>query len=289
MSSGYDEIYFSEGAWKERVEAWLKRRSSGGLINPFLNGNVRLVRQVLEDQDTGLRMVINIGAEALLSFLQSNEYKNIYDEPIIGGRAREPSSERREVDRLLGFENEAKNFFFGAATLGGTGVRFYGEYCMVIKRDRVEDTTRLFDRDSYDLLLPPLSDYPDREDLVAMLRGTWTADVVHMLTLKMLPELREPQRLITVGTISELVIRDQEFVEVHLKNRIYLDNLEEIRQSPDEASLEAGILRRKELGIQPTAVELRWLQQRELVFVALRNKGIRYRVVTLHGRGYQWR
>jgi hypothetical protein len=289
MSGGYDEIYFESAGWNKRVEAWLNRRGSSGSRNPFLDGNVKLVRQILEDKDTGLRMVINIGAEALLSFLQSGVYQNIYDEPVIGGKARKPSPQRIAVDELLGFGCEAKNYFFGAVALGGTGVRFYGEYCMVVSRDRIDDATGLFDRDSYDLLLSPLSEYSDRKELVTMLSGTWAADAVDMLTLKMLPELREPHRLITVGMVSELVMRDQEFVELHLKDRIKSGDLEEIRQSPDEAALEAGILRRNDLGIEPTAVELRWLQQRQQVFSALQSKGIRYRVVTLHGRGYQWR
>jgi hypothetical protein len=110
-----------------------------------------------------------------------------------------------------------------------------------------------------------------------------------MLLLKMLPELRDAHRLITVGTVSELVLCDQEFIEVHLEDRITPSQVEEIRQSPDEAALEAVISDREQLGIKPTAVEMRWLRQRHRVFLALEAKHLRHRTVTLHGRGYQWR
>ena len=53
--------------------------------------------------------------------------------------------------------------------------------------------------------------------------------------------------------------------------------------------MEARIQARGNAGIPPTGVELRWLQQRQEVVKALERDGIRYRVVTLHGRGYQWR
>lgn len=110
-----------------------------------------------------------------------------------------------------------------------------------------------------------------------------------MLTLKLLPELREANRLITTGTVSELALRDQEFVEVHRLGPITPQSLEEVRQSPDEVAMEARILARSQAGFPFTAVELRWCEQRVRLARKLEEKGIRYRIVTLHGRGYQWR
>ena len=289
--SSLDSTYFSDKSWNERVIEWQDDESAATKPNPFLDGNLRVIRQILNDDETGLRMVINIGADALLKFLDTGEYKNIYENPVIGGTARQPSKERIEVDDLLGFSGGAKNYYFGAAALGGTGVRFYGEYCMVIREQRVHDDTQLLDRDSFDLLLPPLvtNDKTKRHQIANYLKGKWGEDLVEMLIMKMLPNLRGARHLITVGHVSELVMSDQEFVEIHLENTIRWTDLEEIRQSPDEVAIESNIVSRKRNWQSPSLVEIRWVQQRHKVQSALNEAGLRYRIVTLHGKGYQWR
>ena len=283
-----DPIYFSDRGWDERVEEWIRTNDTGDAVS-FLSGSLDVVREVLSQKETGLRMVINIGPDALLSFLATNDYKNIYEKPVIGGTERNPTKERKEVDELLGFGPQVIDFYFGAAALGGTGVRYYGAHCMVLKE--VPPDTRLFDRDSYDLLQPPLSDWdPSTTQKIAKwLGGTWSSDVVDMLIMKMLPKLPATQHLITAGSISELVITDQEFVEVHRNRKIHRADLEEIRESPEEAAIEMTILNRRLGRRSPTAVEIRWVVQRHNVLQAVTRNGIAHRVVTHHGTGYQWR
>jgi hypothetical protein len=284
-SPTFDPLYFSVASWNQRVNDWLR----GSSHYSFLDGNVSLIRQIMEQAESGLRVVLNISADALLSFFAQRYYYNLYENPIIGGARRNPSPERIQVDQLLGFGSNAKTFYFGAVALGGTGVRFYGEYCMILKPSTIPPDTQIFDRDSYDLLLPPLSNAPSVKNIVQSLVGTWDSDRIDMLTLKLLPELRDANRLITTGTVSEMILHDQEFVEVHKQGSIYPTSIEEIRQSPDEIAMEARIQARSNAGFPPTSVELRWLQQRGNVIKALEREGIHYRVVTLHGRGYQWR
>jgi hypothetical protein len=284
-----DPTYFSEDPWHVRVRRWLDDPAHA---DSFLDGNVRLVRQIMEHPESGLRVVLNISAHALLAFLAERRYRKLYEHPVIGGVRRGPSPERVQVDQRLGFGADARHYYFGAVALGGTGVRFYGEYCMVLKPDAVDSESQILDRDSYDLLLPPLSNaLPDVAAIVRMLQGRWTADAIDMLTLKLLPEVRGAHRLITTGTVSEMILHDQEFVEVHLRKpgAFSPDSIEEVRQSPDEVAIEARILARSNAGFPPTAVEVRWLNQREHVVSALETEGMQYRVVTLHGRGYQWR
>lgn len=287
----YDELYFTGDDWADRVRAWLAHEQKTGNLNPFLSGNQRLIRQTLEHRETGLRMVVNISAFALLNFLQTGQYKNLYENPVIGGMRRQPTKARLRVDELLEFGDDAKDYYFGAVALGGSGVRFYGEYCMVMKPARVDAGTRVFDRDSYDMLVPPLSELDDLElrEVSRILRGEWGRDVVDMLVLKLLPELRSTNRLLTTGTVSELVLHDQDFVEVHYKRKIEAQAIEEIRQSPDEIALESRIRSRRASSFPPSSVELLWLRQREEVARAMQAEGIRYRVVTLHGQGYQWK
>jgi hypothetical protein len=281
----FDTDYFSDDSWERRVQSWLDHNGS----NPFLEGNSRIVRQIMSHAESGLRMVINISAEALLSFLAQRHYFNLYEEPVIGGKRRTPSQERIKVDRLLGIGSQASDFYFGAVALGGTGVRFYGEYCMALKPSEIPGNTKIFDRDSYDLLLPPLSEVSNVGALANQLRGSWKADVIDMLVRKVLPELQESKQLITTGTVSEMILRDQEFVEVQKLGPIRPESIAEVRQSPDEIAIEARIQARSNAGFAPTAVELRWLQQRRNVVEALERERILCRVVTLHGRGYQWR
>jgi hypothetical protein len=284
-SAQLDPTYFSTDPWKKRVADWLVGQPADG----FLEGNALLVRQIMEHEESGLRMVVNISAHALLTFLAERRYKNIYEQPIIGGERRTPSPERIEVDTLLGFGANASQYYFGAVALGGTGVRFYGEYCMALRPDAVEASTQIFDRDSYDLLLPPLSHQPAAVPIARMLAGRWDRDVIDMLTLKLLPELKGTNRLVTTGTVSEMILHDQEFVEIYRQGAIVPGDVQEVRQSPDEVVMEARIHARRQTGIPPSAVELVWLDRRERVAAALEDEGIHYRIVTLHGRGYQWK
>lgn len=281
---GLDPAYFSTSSWSQRVADWLARASG----DPFLADNVRLVRQIMEHPESGLRMVVNISATALLSFLAAGRYLNLYERPVIGGSRKVPSRERSQVDSLLGFDNPS-GYYFGAVALGGTGVRFYGEYCMVLKPDEVRPGTQILDRDSYDLLLPPLAAQANSTAIVDMLRGRWGADAIDMLTLKLLPELQGTNRLITTGTVSEMILYDQDFVEIHKRGNFNPSSLEEVRQSPDEIAMEARVQARASAGFASTAVELLWLKRRDDIIRALEREGIQCRIVTLHGRGYQWR
>jgi hypothetical protein len=285
-----DSVYFSPRPWAKRVHDWVKHARANGRAPSFLDANLGVIRQLLGHPETGPRMVINIGADALLSFLSSDNYKNIYENPVVGGKPRSPSKERHTVDELLGLEPDASAYYFGAVALDGAGVRFYGEYCMVIKASRIAADTRVFDRDSYDLLQPPLADRGAAKTrrIVSALKGTWGDDLVGMLIMKILPRLPAVQHLITAGNVSGLVISDQEFVEIHLKDKIHQVHVEEIRQSPDAASIEAAIASRRRSRQPPTIVEVRWVEQRRRVFARLAQKSIPFRIVTLQSRGYQW-
>jgi hypothetical protein len=284
-----DPVYFGRRPWSRRVKDALARWQGADSAASFLAGHLAVIRQLLTHSESGPRMVVNIGADALLSFLRSGDYRNIYEEPVVGGKRRTPTGERRKVDAWLALPDPA-DFYFGAVALGGAGVRFYGEYCMVIRPSRVAADTRLFDRDSYDLLQPPFAGHGETRmsRIVAALRGRWDADLVDMLIMKMLPRLPATQHLITSGNVADLVTSDQEFVEVHLQGKIAPDHIEEIRQRPEEAAIEADILNRRQSRQAPTLVEIRWVAQRRKVLRRLASQALPYRLVTLHGKGYQW-
>jgi len=278
----FDPTYFSSQSWADRVACWETRNDRAG----FSHGNVGVIRQMLSDPETGLRMVVNITADALRSFLSEGTYRNLYDSPLVGGSARQPSRERVLVDSRFCF---GPNVYFGALALGGTGVRFYGEYCMVIKPGRVPADTGLFDRDSYDILSEPLNELKLTDEQLNSLRGTWRNDAVNMALRRVLSEVTHDVRLVTSGTVSERLLRDQEYIEVHLDGTFTPPNLEEVRLSPDDAAAEFAIAERERQGLHTTLVERIWRQRRADVIQDLANAKLPVRVVTLHGRGYQWK
>ena len=278
----FDPTYFVSASWAERVKAWIAAHESEG----FSHGNAEVIRQILANDDTGLRMVVNITADALLSVLREGRYRNLYERPVVGGKRREASPERQEVDRLLAI---GPQHYFGAVALGGAGVRYYGEYCMVLNLARMYPDSELLDRDSYDLVLEPLNSVKLRGEHIACLRGSWSSDRVDMALRKVLPEVGHDSRLVTSGTVSEVVLRDQEFIEVHLEGSFGPADLEEVRQSPDDAAMELTINERKQRGMFTTAVEREWTRRRAAVARQLDAHSVRHRIVTLHGRGYQWK
>jgi hypothetical protein len=277
--------YFSGGTWKERLDAWLNAQDPANV--PFLTANMAAITRCLTHVESGLRMVVNISADALLGFLTSGRYLNAYNLPVVAGKQREPSPRRVRVDGLLKLK-PPKNFYFGAAAMGGTGVRFYGEYCMVLRPTQIDDKTRVLDRNSYDLLYPPLSDRSDVDDLVKSLRGEWTADTVTMLARRILPEFVGASRLVTLGSVSDAILHDEDFLEVHKEGTFEPADLEEIRETPEDQAIQDYILSFYEHGGLPRIEELLWVLRRERIAQVLRTRSLRTRVVATAGRGSRW-
>ncbi|TFD49125.1 hypothetical protein E3T55_11660 [Cryobacterium frigoriphilum] len=277
----FDPIYFDDSTWDERVQAWQHHNVSRG----FSGGNAELVRKLLTHSETGLRVVINITPAALESMLRAGAYRNLYEAPVIGGRARTVSEARETVDDKLSLGSDT---YFGALAVGGSGVRYYGAYCLVLSPELVEPDTQLFDRDSYDILLPPLLGAPMNSENISVLTGKWQTDRIEMVMLKVLPEMRHDSRLVTAGMISSLVLRDQEFVEVHLRQKFGPEDLEEIRESPDDAATEIDILERRRAGLHVASEEGEWVRRRSRLAELMDDQRVKHRVVTMYGRGYQW-
>jgi hypothetical protein len=278
--------FVTTATWKARLDAWLTAK--GRDQHPFVSANHLAISRGLTHKESGLRMVVNIPAEALLAFVKDGEYGNVYAEPIIAGKKRTPSAARIKVDALLGFGEKAPNYFYGAAAMGGTGVRFYGEYCMVLKPDRVADDTQIFDRNSFDLLFPPLVSAPDLTKIVSTLRGKWSSDAVDMLALRVLPLLEGAERLITLGTVSDAVLHDEDFLELHKYESFNLNDLEEIRETPEDQAFHTHIVEYLDEGGLPMLEEFVWVARRIRVAEALRRLGLRTRVVSSSGRGSRW-
>jgi hypothetical protein len=232
-------------------------------------------------------MVVNIPADALISFLNSGRYLNAYELPVVAGKRRGPSVSRRRVDALMGFKNP-EQYYFGAASIGGTGIRFYGEYCMVLHRNAIAANTQVLDRNSYDVLCPPIDEEKNIKRTVASMKGTWRADTVDMLVLKVLPELSTATRLVTLGTVADAVLHDEDFLEVHKKGTFSPRDVEEIRETPEDQAIHNYIVDQFDSGNVPRPEEILWLARRARVRSIIRSSQVPSRVVATSGRGNRW-
>ena len=297
LPPSFDPIYFSAGSWDERVAQWIDSTKD----EEFADDNARVVRQVISDPDSGLVVVVNIGTEALLKLLPDGRYLNLYERPEVGGKRQQESDERKRVDSAMGIHGP--DVYFAALALGGCGIRFYGEYCLVLKLDRIDANPQMFDRDSYDVLLPPFTEQRKPELLIQRLIGQWQTDRYAMTLMKVLPELDHRRNVVTTGTVSELVLKDQEYIEIHLhparinndenpegvKGGFGRDDIAELRESPDEVAVATRLRERYDDGLLLTDVEYQWLLRRECVTRTVAAAKLPARVVTQHGRGYQWK
>ena len=288
--------YFEDDVtWSERLEAVFASENP----DSFARANFESLQTTAQDEITGVRMVVNIPADALLNFLRSKRYLNAYSRPVVGGKAREPSPMRMQIDEWLGFDAPEEHYF-GAVAMGGTGVRFYGEYCMVLRAEAVPAETRVFDRNSYDLARPPFAEREDKQRLVRILGGTWGTDLVSLTMMKLLASMRDVPWLVTLGTISDEILHDEEFIEVHLRGEFGPGDIEEIRQAPEDESVALDIEHRYRAGAMPTTEEMLWRGRKMLVASAIAEERIegedgtptrhmRSRVVVTSGRGNRWR
>jgi len=297
LPDSFDPIYFSAGSWDSRVAQWIDATKT----QEFADGNEHAVRQAISDKDSGLVVVVNIGTHALLSLLPDGRYLNLYEKPAVGGERKEPSGDREFVDSAMGIHG--KDVYFAALALGGCGIRFYGEFCLVLKLDQIDPDPQMFDRDSYDILLPPFTDLPDRQLLIQRLVGRWNADRYAMALMKVLPGLDHQHGLVTTGTVSEMVLKDQEYIEIHLhparaskdehpdrsRGGFGRHDIEELRESPDEVAVATRLRERSDDGLLLADVEYEWLLRRECVTRTVAAAKLPARVVTQHGRGYQWK
>jgi hypothetical protein len=278
-----DPVYFADEAWARRLARWL---ANNVRARTFLDANAEAVDDIAKRRDLGLRMAVNIPAYALLLFLKQGQYKNAYERAPRIGKETKPSETRLTVDRaLFPTPPPANERYFGAAVLGGAGVRYYGDYCVVLKEESVSEDTQVLDRNSYDAVFPPLKDLDESLDQVMdRLRGQWAADLVPMAKLKILPELGASPRLATGGAASETLLHDESFVEIHKHRTFGPADVHEVRESAADAAVEADLTGRRNRGHALSTEEMLWLYRRHAVDRLLAARGIRARIIVTAGR-----
>lgn len=301
--------------WKNRLDQLIKSISTDNSeLENFARANASAIEgavagrgpdDVIADPEEGARMVVNISSVHVPAFCDARRngderaYKNGYDlgKYRIGDSPSEEKLKSREiVDRALplnGIDSPA-DVYFGAVELNGAGIRFYGDVCLVLKRDELADNTVVLDRNSYDLIRAPLRDIVDkkpdceraaaRKNEAAKLAGYWKSDVGAIAAIKTLQVLGPRPRRYTTGQIAEAVRDDEDYMEVLKIGSFGTAELQEARLSAAEAAHDALISDRLRTRPAPRMEALMWRNRRRRAEEELRRAGVRVLVVTTSGR-----
>ncbi len=238
-------------------------------------------------EGAGMRMTVNIASVHVPAFC-SDGYKNGYDlkKYRCGSESGDSAKIRELVDRALPVESPAGTYF-GAATVSGAGIRFYGDICLILSEDKIGDDTVVLDRNSYDLVRRPISERiqteSDMKNEAEKLAGNWS-EVGAIATVKVLSNYGPQTRRLTVGQIAEGVLNDEDYIEILKEGSFGVRDLETARLASAEAAAANTINDRIHNGPTPSFAEITYLNQRRKAVEALSANGIQTVVVTTTGR-----
>lgn len=254
----------------------------------------------VSDPMCGAHFAVNIAAVHVASFCSSQQkgkaYKNTYD---LGKTKRLGSvpqgaivSIRALVDKALCSVTGSKEseIYFGAVEVNGSGIRFYGDICFILKTTVIDSDTVVLTSNSYDLVRPPITQpgTPPKASIllstVKTMAGSWGADLPEMTVLKALSTRNFAGRRLTTGQVSDVVLDDEDYLEVLKLGSFDASNLQEARVSAADVAAEGQISEQLRLGICPNLAELQWRKHRRAAVKALQGQGVRTRVITTSGR-----
>jgi len=288
---------YLDRTWAQRKGDRLAQ-ASDWLGGGFAQANAAYVHDtaLTTGEHARLHVAFNIGTDALREFVQSDDYKNVYEHPVVEGKELRPSKKRMHVDRIV-VPGDPRDCYFCALTVGGTGMRFYGEYCVVLRSpDDAASVKYVLDGNSYDLAAAPLAQVfegrslPEQREVAGKLMCSFrTSELGDMLAIKVLQHHNARPRLFTIGAVGEAILSDEDYVEAFHEGKIRLATVLEVRSHPEDEMTESSIEDRYTRGEAVTAEELQWVARRQQAREALDSKSIRHRVVSGNGRGRRWR
>jgi hypothetical protein len=162
---------------------------------------------------------------------------------------------------------DGKDFYYAAIELNGTGIRYFGDLCMVLKPDQTDANTLVLYKNSYDLSRSPLReetfvnnslDIAKAIDKAKELQGVWPDDVMDMAACKILDGANPTERRLTTGMVSAGVLLDEDYLEVIRLKSFGASSLEEIRLSAPDVAVEGRVADRLRSGPAPSFAELQW-------------------------------
>ena len=294
--------------WAKLVESYITRYSDEEEKTAAANAEMvmRVVRgqgpdKSTVDESSGARAVANLAAVHVPAFCKepasNRPYKNAYDLKTASRLGSIPAGTpiplRSIVDdvieKVTGITPD--NLYFAAVEINGAGVRFYGDMCLVLKAAEIPDATVVLDRNSYDLVRPPVTpsgsapDHTKMADALKDMRGQWgNPDLSWMSVVKVFDSRPHHRRRLTTGQVSAAVLDDEDYLEVLKVGSFSAKDLQEARVSAADTAAETKILERLRLGPCPSLAELHWRKHRVAAARALHAAGVPTRVVTGAGR-----
>lgn len=239
----------------------------------------------------GAVCVVNIASEHVPGFCTngSNAYLNAYDLVRLGVNPKAVSPTRARVDQALTslVNIPASDIYFVAAELNGTGIRFYGDICLVLRHD--DDLAKLFilETNSYDLVRAPKSLITTTDsDLLKEAKdmsGQWAGDLSAIATIKIYAH-RQSQRRLTTGQISDGLLEDEDYIEGLRIGSFSVGDIKEARLSAAGVAQDSRIDERTRSGPIPDAASLKWRHQRRQAERALVQYGVPVQVVSTTSR-----
>jgi hypothetical protein len=256
------------------------------------------------EENAGAHVVVNIACAHIPAFTTPGEptpYKNYYDlGKAAGSRVGDQLTRREIVDQSLPLDAaKPEDVYYAAAEFNGSGIRFYGDVCLVLKDSSVAPDTVILNRNSYDLMRLPLRNNIDaapdpdakRRETAQELSGLWGSDLADMCCEKMLDSFDRRRRRLTTGEISTGLLSEEDYIEVLWVRRspgyprsFGPDDVLEARLSAADVAAEERIVERSRSGPPPAVHELVWLHRRREAERALKRARVRISVVTTAGR-----
>ncbi|MEU1973178.1 hypothetical protein ABZ477_16100 [Microbacterium sp. NPDC019599] len=220
-----------------------------------MSANEDIVRRVVlgidphtdeQDTDSGVRVVVNVAAVHVPSVLKDG-YKNRYDlnkAPIVGSR----QDKRLDVDTAVAAIDGVTpaGLYYAAMELNGAGMRFYGDFGMVLKTERIDEDQLVLFMNSFDIEREPLrgrvnGDPERRAEAAREIAGGWR-DRAEMVWQKLRDNGGIPQaRLISSAAVSHGVLDDEDYLEVPLSGSFGSGNVDHVRTAAPDAAREAAI------------------------------------------------
>lgn len=246
----------------------------------------------------GVRPVVNMASVHVPGFCaaRGRAYLNAYD---LGKHVRLEALEagadipvRSRIDHALWQASgiAPETIYFAAAELNGSGVRFYGDVCLVLA-GLAGDDTPVVESNSYDALRPPRIagdatrvEQGDVNAEVDGMTGRWNTDLADIAAIKVLVRIGDSDRVVTTGQISDAILHDEAYVEILLDRSFDIKAVEEARSSVADTAVEHEVAEAGRLGRAPAASEFEWRNQRRAARVALVDNGRQLRTVPTAGR-----
>jgi hypothetical protein len=312
-------------SWKVRLDTAMKDAAGGDAERmEYVDANVSFVSEAIigrglfsalwavdrrvqtaPDPSAGAHAVANIASAHVPMFVRASlngdakPYKNGYDLGRYRVGDSEPGklkSRREAVDSSLPLPANATpaDIYFTAVELNGTGIRFYGDVALLLRRDRVPDDTSILDRNSWELTRYPIAkriregtsgtEDQRRRLEAAKLAGKWGVDLSDIASIKALERLGSGTRQWTLGQISDALLVDEDYIEVLLINSFSTHELHDARTAADDAAYESLTADRCRRGPAPRFESMLWRHQRRNADAALQTAGVPVRVVVTSGR-----